>query len=122
MFAGTAEHHAQGSNKRLLLQADKFLLQYTPSEPIPVKTPGKGFDIPRKVVVGDRFVLSAGEIGRKALPAQITLKLGNAKFKFAANCKYPIRLGDEFGPLKVAGFETKPGPDCDAIMTGDEAR
>jgi len=47
------------------------------------------------------------------LPATIKMKAGKTQIKFAASCKYAVRIGDEFGPFRVVGFtNTNPKFSC----------
>lgn len=52
------------------------------------------------------FEIDAAMLYRNFLLKNTALKLDTAIFRFQTNCAVPIRIGDEFGPLKVIGFIT----------------
>jgi uncharacterized surface protein with fasciclin (FAS1) repeats len=56
---------------------------------------------------GDVYIFTADDAGKKFMPPKMSVKVDKGKFVFALNCKKaPLRIGDEFGPFKVIGFET----------------
>jgi hypothetical protein len=104
------DFHIQSKNKRLLIQSHKMV---NGADNVQIKAPGKsGYTIPKRVKIGDTFTLVAADISKRFMPASITLKVGKARVRFAGNCKFGLRVGDEFGPFRVVGFATKKGPTC----------
>jgi hypothetical protein len=91
----------------------------------PLKTMGKlKYDLSGELVkgrflktnadgTGTVFTLRASDIGKKFLPGTLKMKVrGLAISLSGGTCKYPLRIGDEFGPLRVVGFETTKSQQC----------
>ena len=56
---------------------------------------------------GDVYSFSAAD-GSRFLPSKFAFKVDKGKFTFTVNCrKAPFRMGDQFGPFTVIGFETQ---------------
>ena len=54
-----------------------------------------------KLAVGDKITLNRKKKGKLLkLPGTLKIKVGKSLIKFAAgSCKFPVRIGDEFGAL-----------------------
>jgi len=57
---------------------------------------------------GTIFTLDARDSNKANLPSALKMKIRSLKIQMSAgSCNEQIRIGDEFGPLRVIGFETK---------------
>ena len=62
---------------------------------------------------GTIFTLDARDSNKKALPAALKMKIRGLQVIFSAgSCREQVRIGDEFGPLRVIGFETSKRDVC----------
>lgn len=62
---------------------------------------------------GTTFTLRASDSGKKTLNNLIKMKVAKTNVWFSAGaCKYPLRIGDEFGPLRVIAFTTTTDDSC----------
>eukprot|EP00035_Acanthoeca_spectabilis_P035271 m.33442 g.33442 ORF g.33442 m.33442 type:complete len:2817 (-) comp7190_c0_seq1:243-8693(-) len=59
------------------------------------------------VAIGHKFRLEAASLDRATLPQAVTFKVGKTRVKIVTNCKpgYNLRLGDEWGPVKLVGYK-----------------
>jgi hypothetical protein len=105
--------HSQESNKKLLLQSSRLSGDTGDAGKAQVWTPGKAYLRKNtRLGKGDRFTVDSSAINKPFIGGQIVFKVkvpGTkkvAKFRWATNCKYPVSVGDTFGPFKIVGVHT----------------
>jgi hypothetical protein len=102
---GNAAVHIQTKFKGLKIISKTF--RPNPDGGTLARTSGKNYNLPKKLAIGDVFNIEAKAIYKRFLPGKVMIIANKGKFAFSANCKFPLRIGDEFGPFKVRGFESK---------------
>jgi hypothetical protein len=55
---------------------------------------------------GTVFTIKASDNGKSTLPGKMSFKVDRTVVKMLTKCSIPIRIGDEYGPLRVVGFTT----------------
>ena len=75
-----------------------------------VKPVGKklGINLKWTPSAGDVLAFNSADLNGRYLPSKFAFKVDKGKFAFTVNCKKaPLRIGDQFGPFTVIGFETQ---------------
>lgn len=106
------EDHSQTDSGYSVITDQRDQVLSPDSQQVRITTANFGVDT-SSMAIGDRFRLSASAIDRDTLPQAVNIFIGQARVRFAFNCKAaPLYVGDNFGAIRVVGYGNDNGADC----------
>jgi hypothetical protein len=86
--------------------AESNTMKQTGRETIRIRPHDYGVNT-ENIPIGHKWRIEAASLDRAMLPQTVNFYVGQTRIKIVTNCKagYDLRLGDEWGPVKLVGYK-----------------